>query len=146
MLLFPFPIPILSYHEFLVYYESSENRTLFFQFKTNWRTIWKPFRFVYNHVVFLFTREFSIRFRHQIFSVRKKFLLLQEICFWSLPISKQIIKMNGWSQWFSKQDSSISSRIRQQEQSILESNPSLLRPQPSSAIPPTSRLLIFNIL
>lgn len=37
--------------------------------------------------------------------------------------------VNGWSQWFSKKESSVSNLIRQQENKILQSNPTLLKKQ-----------------
>ena len=54
-------------------------------------------------------------------------------------------KPQGWSQWFSKTDSSVSSRVRQQEEKVLQSNPTLLKRQPEMKSHPYSSNLLWKL-
>ena len=51
---------------------------------------------------------------------------------------------HGWSQWFSKQESSVASRLQQQEKTIIQSNPTLLKQQPTSPIQTSLSSIIVN--
>lgn len=51
---------------------------------------------------------------------------------------------HGWSQWFSKQESSVASRLHQQEKTIIQSNPTLLKQQPTSPIQTSLSSIIVN--
>lgn len=51
---------------------------------------------------------------------------------------------HGWSQWFSKQESYVASRLHQQEKIIIQSNPTLLKQQPTSPIQTSLSSIIVN--
>lgn len=51
---------------------------------------------------------------------------------------------HGWSQWFSKQEPSVASRLHQHEETIIQSNPTLLKKQSTSPTQASIHSIIVN--
>ena len=49
-------------------------------------------------------------------------------------------KSDGWSQWLSAEEQSVSYRVRQQERTIMQSNPTLLKKQQTTSKPVANRI------